>query len=196
MKNAGKMLVFGTLGLLGAGLLLSGCRPAPELTQAKAQAMIQAQYDQTPAAGADIVVDEQGLVQGVAANYWKRTKLYPNRYWADFTLTPEGEKAIKLQNGGDVIQWRPDSPGDKSFSAIVITTAANHPIARALKEIQDEMLPGVSTAKGVEFTEVVNLDGVPSALQDIAHNPGNRLSTQHQADFVLDRGVWKLHSIE
>jgi len=32
-------------------------------------------------------------------------------------------------------------------------------------------------------------------LQEIAHNPGNRLSTKRQADFTLEGGAWKLHSI-
>ena len=44
---------------------------------------------------------------GVTDKYWDRTKIYPNKFWADFNLTPDGKKALKLQNGGDVIQWRP-----------------------------------------------------------------------------------------
>jgi hypothetical protein len=58
---------------LGAGLLLTGCKTAPELTQANAQALIQAKYDQTPAVGANIAVSELGLAQGVTAKYWART---------------------------------------------------------------------------------------------------------------------------
>jgi hypothetical protein len=196
VKNAGKMLVLGTLGFLGAGLLLSGCKSAPELTQANAQALIQAKYDQAPAAGADIIVDELGLGQGVAANYWARTKVYPNRFWADFTLAPEGKKALKLQNGGDVIQWRPESADAKHYSVIVVTVAANHLKVRDLKDVQDETVPGVATAKGVGFNEAVNLDGVPGALENIAHNPGNQLSVKRQADFSFENGAWVLHSIE
>ena len=79
---------------------------------------------------------------------------------------------------------------------VVVTVAANHLKAHDVKDPQDEVLPGVSTAKGAEFTEGVNLDGVPDALQQIAHNPGNKLSTKRQADFALDGGAWKLHSIE
>jgi hypothetical protein len=41
----------------------------------------------------------------------------------------------------------------------------------------------------------VNLDGVPDALQQIAHNPGNKLSSKRQAEFALDGGAWKLVSI-
>lgn len=196
MKNAAKLFVLGILSFLGAGLLLSGCKSAPELTNAAAQALIQAKYDATPAEGVNITVDERGLEQGVTAKYWERTKLYPNKFWADFTLTPEGKKAVKLASGGDVIQWRPESETDKSFSAIVTTVAANHLKAHDLKDVQDETLPGVATAKGVQFIEGVNLEGVPDALQNIAHNPGNKLSTKRQADFSFEGGAWKLHSIE
>jgi hypothetical protein len=37
---------------------------------------------------------------------------------------------------------------------------------------------------------------VPAPLVNIAHNPGNRLSNKRQADFALENGGWKLHSIE
>ena len=45
-----------------------------------------------------------------------------------------------------------------------------------MKDPQDE----VGGTKSVVFTEAVNLDGVPDALQDIAHNPGNKLSTKRR----------------
>jgi len=196
VKNAGKLLVLGVLGFLGAGWLLSGCKSVPELTQAQAQALIQARYDQTPAVGADITITQQGLGQGVADGYWVRTKLYPNQFWADFTLTPEGKKVVKLPGGGDVIQWRPDSAANKNFLVIVTTVAASHLRARDLKDVQDETLPGVSTAKGVEYREAVNMDGVPEPLVNIAHNLGNQLSIRRMADFALENGAWKLHSIE
>jgi hypothetical protein len=196
VKNSVNVFVLGALGFLGACLLLSGCKSAPELTKTDAQALIQAKYDQTPAAGANITLNELGLGQGVTAKYWARTKLYPNNFWADFTLTPEGKKAVKLSDGSDVIQWRPENEADKSFSVMVATVAANHLKAHDLKDIQDETLPGVATAKGVQFIEGVNLTGVPGALANIAHNPGNKLSTKRQADFSYENGVWKLHSIE
>jgi len=196
VRNAAKLLVLGALSLLGTGLVLSGCKSAPDLSQADAQAMIQAKYDQTPAVGANITVDQLGLGQGVTAKYWDRTKLYPNKFWADFTLTPEGKKAVKLPDGSDVIKWRPLSETDKNFSVIVVTVAANHLKAHDLKDVQDETLPGIATAKGVQFTEGVNLDGVPGPLVNIAHNPGNKLSTKRQANFSLENGAWKLHSIE
>jgi hypothetical protein len=78
----------------------------------------------------------------------------------------------------------------------VVTVAANHLKARDIKEIQDETLAGVDIAKGASFTEAVDFTGVPEPLQDIAHNPGNKLSSTRQADFSLEGGVWKLHSIE
>jgi hypothetical protein len=192
VKNAGKLLVFGTLGILGVGLLLTGCKSTPELAKANAQALIQAKYDQTPAVGANVVVNERGLLQGINAKYWERTKAYPNRFWADFGIGPEGKKAFKLANGGEVIQWRPESEADKNFSVIVVTTAANHLKARDLQDAQDDGAGG----KTVEFTEAVNLDGVPAPLADIAHNPGNQLSAKRHANFAFADGAWKLASIK
>jgi len=190
------MKTFGAIALLGVGIFLTACKSAPELTQANALALIQAKYDQTPAVGASITVDNLGLKMGITDGYWTLTKVYPNRYWADYTLTDQGKKALKLKDGSNVIQWRPDNMGDKNFSVSVVTAAANHLKAHDIKEIQDEVVAGVDTAKGAQFTESVNLDGVPSPLQDIAHNPGNKLATKRQADFSLDGGAWKLHSIE
>jgi hypothetical protein len=196
VKNAGKIFLLATLISLGAGLLLSGCKSAPELTQDQAKALIQAKYDATPAVGANIVVDQIGLGEGLAAKYWERGVLYPNRYWADFKLTPEGKKAVTLPGGGDVLQWRPENAEDKRYSVVVVTVAANHLKALDLKDVQDETVPGVSISKGVQFSEAVNLDGVPAPLVGIAHNPGNKLSVKRQADFSFENGAWKLHSIE
>jgi hypothetical protein len=177
---------------MGTGLVLAGCKSAPDLAATNAQALIQAKYDATPAVGANITVSDLGMQQGATAGYWTRTKVYPNKYWGDFTLTPAGKKVLKLVGGGDVIQWRPDSPTDKKFVVVVVTVAANHLKAKDVKNIQDAAGGG----KSAEYTEAVNLDGVPDALQDIAHNPGNKLSTKRQADFVVDGGAWKLQSIE
>jgi hypothetical protein len=171
-------------------MVLAGCKSAPELTQAQALAMIQAKYDATPAVGANIIVNNDGMVQGATAKYWGRTTIYPNKYWADFTLTPEGKKVVKQTSGGDVIKWRPESPTDKNYSVVLVTVAANHLKAHDIKDIQD-----VGKTKTVTFTEAVDLTGVPDPLVAIAHNPGNQLSTSRQADFVLDGGAWKLDSI-
>jgi hypothetical protein len=190
VKNAVKVNVLLVLAIMGAGLFLAGCKSAPELTQAQALALIKAKYDATPAVGANIIVNNDGMVQGATAKYWSRTTNYPNNYWADFTLTPEGKKVVKQASGGDVIKWRPESPTDKKYSIVLVTVAANHLKALDIKDIQD-----VGKTKTVTFTEGVDLTGVPDALVGIAHNPGNQLSTTRQADFVLDGGAWKLDSI-
>jgi len=177
--------------MLGIGLLLSGCKSAPELTAAQAQALIQAKYDQDPPVGANITVNDLGMRQGVTAKYWDRSKAYPNKFWADFTLSPDGKKAVILPVTGDTIQWRPESPDDKNFSVVVTTVAKNHLKAHDVKDPQDE----VGGTKSAVFNEAVDLTGVPPALQDMAHNPGNRLSTKRTATFALDGGAWKLQSI-
>jgi hypothetical protein len=191
VKNAVKMQALGALVLLGAGLWMAGCKAAPELTQAQALTMIQAKYDQTPAAPANITVNDRGMQQGVTAKYWFETKRYPNGYWGDFTLTPDGKKVLKLAGGGDVIQWRPDSPTDTRFVVVVETMAANHLKARDVGQIET-----VGDTRIASFTEDVNLDGVPDALQNIAHNPGNKLSALRQGTFVLVNDAWSLQSIE
>jgi hypothetical protein len=191
VKNAVKRQALGALVLLGAGLWMAGCKAAPELTQAQALTMIQAKYDQTPAVPAHITVNDRGMQQGVAAKYWFETKRYPNGYWGDFTLTPDGKKVLKLASGGDVIQWRPDSPTDTRFVVVVESMAANHLKARDVGQIET-----VGDTRIASFTEGVNLDGVPDALQNIAHNPGNKLSALRQGTFVLVNGAWSLQSIE
>lgn len=196
MKNVGKMLVLGMVGFLCAGLLLSGCKQAPELTKANALALIQAKYDQMPAAGIAIAVDEKGLKDGVAAKYWDRSRAYPNRFWGDFPLTADGKKVLKLADGSDTIKWRPENASDKNYSVVVTSVVANHLKVQDLQDAQDEVLPGVDTAKGVDFIESQNLDGLPSALQGIASNPVNKLTTKRHADFAFENGAWKLHSIE
>ena len=190
MNNTRKMLVLGTLSFLSVGWLLGGCKSAPELTQANAQALIQAKYDQSPAVGAYIVVDQQGLARGVTAKYWERTKLYPNKFWADFTLAPEGKKVLSLQKGGDVIHWQPLNAGDKDYTFTVVTLVANHAKAHVTGDPQDD----VGQTKTVTYEENTNLDGVPNDLKIMSSGLGNRLSTKHVATFALDAGAWKLQS--
>jgi hypothetical protein len=177
---------------MGAGLLFTGCKSAPELTAAQAQAMIQAKYDQAPAVGANIAVDDLGMRMGATDKYWNRTTIYPNRFWADFKLTDDGKKALKLQDGSDVIKWRPDNADDKGYTIVVVTMAANHLKARDVQDPQDEV-GGMKTAV---YSEAVSLDGVPGPLQDIAHTPPNKLSTKKTATFGLDGGAWKLTGIQ
>ncbi|HUB19204.1 MAG TPA: hypothetical protein VL990_11265 [Acidobacteriaceae bacterium] len=195
MSYAFGMKTLSATALLGMGLVLAGCKSAPDLTQAQAQSMIQAKYDQAAPVGVTVVVSDLGMRQGAVAKLWDRTKIYPNRIWADFKLTDEGKKAVKLANGGDVIEWRPQSQNDTSYSITVTTAAANHLKAINVGQPQDEMLPGADTAKGVDYTEGVDLTGVPDALQQIAHNPGNQLSTKRHADFALVNGAWTLKGI-
>ena len=195
MRQALNLKVLGVAAFLGAGLLLSGCKSVPELTATQALTLIQAKYNETPPSGASIAVNDLGMREGITAKYWDRTTIYPNKYWADFTLTAEGKKAVKLQNGGNVIQWRPESASDANYSIVVVTAASNPRKAHDVTDIQDEVVADGTTGKSAAFTESVDLAGVPDALQGIAHNPGNKLSTKRQADFVLDGGAWKLKAI-
>lgn len=196
VKNTLNLKVIGIVGMLGASMLLAGCKSAPPLDKAQAQAMIQAKYDQAAPAGVNIVVNDQGMGEGVIAKYWVETKRYPNGYWGDFTLTPDGKKLVKLQGGGDVIQWHPTTVKDPHYNVILVTLATHHLKVRDITDPQDEILPGADTAKGADYSEAVDLTGIPAPLQDIAHNPGNLLSIRRHADFALENGAWKLHSTE
>ena len=173
------------------GLGLSGCKSAPELTASQAQALIQAKYDQTPPVGANVTVDDLGMRMGVTAKYWDRIEGLSEQVLGRLHPDAGRQEGNQAQGGGEVIQWRPESADDKSFSVVVVTVAANHLKAPSDSDPQDE----VGGTKSVVFTEAVNLEGVPSALQDIAHNPGNKLSSKKTATFALENGAWKLASI-
>jgi len=187
-----KMQALITLGVLGAGLALTGCKSAPPLSKDQALALIQAKYDAEAAAPFTIAVDDMGMQEGVTAKYWVGLKRYPNGYWGDFKLTPDGKKVLTLVGGGDTIQWRPDGPKDDHFMVAVATVATNHLKARDIGDLQDQ--PGGS--KMADYTEDVVLTGVPDPLQGIAHNPGNQLSSKRTAVFVLNNGVWTVQSID
>ncbi len=177
-------------------MILAGCKSAPELTKDEALKLVQAKYDATAPTGVTVVVNDDGMVQGATGKLWERVKVYPNKYWADFKLTDTGKKAIKLASGGDTIEWRPNSPTDKSFTVTVTTIAANHLKARNLDGIDDTTVVGVDTAKAAHFNEVVDLTGVPNVVQQIAHNPGNELSQKRTAEFAYANGAWTLHDIK
>ena len=194
MSNSLRICAIAAISALFAGLGMSGCGSTPDLTKATALALIQANYDQQPAKGVTIEVDQMGLKQGLAANYWKLTKIYPNNRWADYTLTDVGKKALTLDAGGDVIQWRPETGNESHF--FVTTVAANHLKAKEVQDAQDEVVPGVSTAKSTVFTESVVLTNVPQPLQDMLHNPGNKPSSKRHADFALNGDAWSVHSIQ
>jgi len=193
------MLNWKTLGVVavfGAGLAVSGCKSAPELSKDQALKMVQDKYDQTAPVGVNILVNDAGMQQAAKAKLWDRTKVFPNKLWADFKLTAEGKKTVTLPGGGDTIEWRPASLEDKNYTIVVTTVAANHLKAKDMGDLQDEMLPGADTAKAGKYTEAVNLTGVPDVLQQIAHTPGNKLSVRKQADFALENGNWVLKRIE
>jgi hypothetical protein len=186
----------GVVAVVGAGLVVAGCKSAPELSKDQALKMVQDKYDQTAPVGTNILVNDAGMQQGAKSKLWDRTKVFPNKLWADFKLTAEGKKAVTLPGGGDTIEWRPASLEDKSYTVVVTTVAANHLKAKDIGDLQDEMLPGADTAKAGKYTEAVNLTGVPDLLQQIAHTPGNKLSLRKQADFALENGSWVLKRIE
>jgi hypothetical protein len=196
MKNAVKMQVLSAMVLLAAGVFVAGCKSAPPLSAQQAQTMIQAKYDQAAPAPITITLKDAGMVQGVTAKYWNRTKVYPNHLWADFTLTPDGKKLVSVPGGGDVIQWRPMNVGDPHYAVNVNTITATRLKAINVRNVQSEVLPGASNAMGADYDEVVDFTGVPAPLAAIGHNPGNQISIQRHADFALENGAWVLKSTE
>ncbi|UWZ86260.1 hypothetical protein [Occallatibacter riparius] len=194
MKSILRVFASGVVTAGVAGLLMTGCKSAPDLSKDNAASLIQSHYDSQPPAGVTITVDKKGLQQGLTAGYWKLTKIYPKQQgWADYTVTDEGKKAFKLQSGGDVIEWRPGADGEYHF--LVTTLTATTMRAKDVSDPQNEHLADAKTAKSVKYTESVNLTGVPQPLQDIAHNAGNKLSSKKQADLAYEDGAWKVHGI-
>jgi hypothetical protein len=190
------MKVLGAVALLVAGTALTGCKSAPELSETQALSLIQAKYDQMAPAAVTLVVDDLGMRQGATGKLWDRTKIYPNKFWADFKLTDEGKKVVKLTNSGDVIEWRPASDQDTNYSVTMSIVPVSHLQAHNLENLQDEMIDGIGTAKGADYSEVVDLSGMPEPIQQIGRNPGNRLSARRHADFSLENGTWTLHAIK
>jgi hypothetical protein len=191
VKNAGKIQTLAVLVLLGAAGFLAGCKSAPDLTQDQAKAMIQAKYDKDPGTVFNIAVNDAGMQQGVNAKYWLGVKRYPNGYWGDFKLTPDGVKIVKLQNGGDTIQWRPEGPNDPNYTIIVVPL-----VPSKLKMRNPGDVETVADTRTVTYMEDVDLSNLPAPLQAIADNPSNKLSTKRMATFTLANGAWTLESIE
>ncbi len=54
----------------------------------------------------------------------------------------------------------------------------------------------IADTRTVTYMEDVDLSSLPAALQAIAQNPGNKLSTQRVATFALANGAWTLQSIQ
>ena len=191
MKNAVKIQTLAALVLLGAGGFLAGCKSAPDLTQDQANTMIQAKYDKDPGTVFNIAVNDRGMQQGVHANYWLGVKRYPNGYWGDFKLTPDGMKVVKLQSGGDTIQWRPEGPNDPNYTIIVVPLTPSKLKMRSPGDVQT-----IADTRTVTYMEDVDLSNLPAPLQGIADNPANKLSTKRMATFTLANGAWTLQSIE
>ncbi len=191
MKNAVKVQALAALVLLGVSGFLAGCKSAPELTKDQATAMIQAKYDKDPGTVFNIAVNDRGMQQGVHANLWLGVKRYPNGYWGDFKLTPDGVKVLKLQGGGDTIQWRPDGPSDPTYTVIVIPLVTSKLKTHGIGDVQT-----IADTRTVTYMEDVDLSSLPAGLQAIAQNPGNKLSTQRVATFALANGAWALQSIQ
>jgi hypothetical protein len=165
------------------------------MTQDQAKAMIQAKYDKDPGTVFNIAVNDRGMQQGVHANYWLGVKRYPNGYWGDFKLTPDGVKVLKLQSGGDTIQWRPDGPTTdpkySNYAIVVVPLVTSKLKTRNIGDVQT-----IADTRTVTYVEDVDLSGLPAPLQAIAQNPGNKLSTQRVATFTLVNEAWTLKSIE
>ena len=191
MKRAVRIQALAVLALLSAGGFLAGCKSAPDLTQDQAKAMIQAKYDSGPGTVFNIAVDDVGMQKGVHANYWAGVKRYPNGYWGDFKLTPDGAKVVKLQSGGDTIQWRPEGPKDPTYTIIVVPLTASKLKLHSMGDVQT-----IADTRTVTYMEDVDLGNLPAPLQGIAQNPANKLSTKRMATFNLANGAWTLQSIE
>jgi len=191
VRNGLRLQALAVLVLTATGWLLAGCKAAPELTSDQAKTLIQAKYDKDPGFVYNVSVDDRGMQLGVHANYWLGVKRYPNGYWGDFKLTDEGKKAVKLPNGGDVIQWRPEGPSDAHYVIVVVPLAVSHLKVRGAGDVES-----LGDTKTVAYMEDVDLTGMPDALQNIAHNAVNKLSTKRVATFVVTDGAWALKSIE
>jgi hypothetical protein len=176
-------------------VMATGCKP--DLSNDQALALIQADYDHRAPAPMVLNLDQTGLQDGLTAKYWALSRLYPNnKLWADYTLTDEGKKLVKLASGKDVIEWRQDPKGDFQYE---ITTIAPLKLkAREVKEIRDEIVPGVKgPGKVVVFMETKDVTALPDALQAIArNNPKNKIAAKRQADMALENGAWVFHAME
>jgi hypothetical protein len=195
VKNAVKVQALAALVLLGVSGFLAGCKSAPELTKDQATAMIQAKYDKDAGTVFNIAVDDPGMQKGVHSNYWLLVKRYPNGYWGDFKLTPDGVKVLKLQGGGDTIQWRPDGPATdqrySNYTIVVIPLVASKLKTHNIGDVQT-----IADTRTVTYMEDVDLSNLPAGLQAIADNPANKLSTKRMATFALANGAWALQSIQ
>lgn len=194
MKRASIFRISAAFLIVSAGLVVTACKSTPPLSQADAQKMIQAYYDQQPPEPIHIYVDYTGLKQGVDAKYWKVVKTFPaNKNWGDLDLTDEGKKAYKLEDGSSTIHWRPDEQNKGHF--YLSTVQMTHPKISEVTDPVDDVVPGVETAKSCKFTQTDNLEGLPKTVNQMAHDVGNSLTQRHTAEFALENGAWKVHDI-
>jgi hypothetical protein len=183
----------GAMALLGAGLLVfAGCKSAPPLTQQDALAMVQAKYDKAPAEPISFVISDLGMRKGIVAKYWAETKKYPNGYWADFKVTPDGAKVVKVSSSDNTIQWHPASSSDKTYVVAASTVPTVHHKIKDMSSLEDAG-SGVKTAT---YSEIDVLDALPSGLRDIIEDPNNKISTKRTAIFSLVDNKWQLQSIQ
>ena len=190
MKIAVKMQALLALAVLGSVVTLSGCKSGPDLTKDQAQALIQAKYDAMPGAKLDIAVGDRGMQAAVKAGYLLGLKKYPNGYWADFKLSPEGVKALTVP-GGETIQWRPTAPDDPHYAITMTTVGLTKLKARDLGDVTP-----AGDNKTVSYTEDLNLTKLPAGIQEMAHTPGNKLNSKKTATFNLVNGAWAVQSID
>jgi hypothetical protein len=194
VKSVLKLQLWGAVLIMGAGLVATGCKSAPPLSQADAQKLIQAYNDQQPPIPIHIYVDYVGLKQGVDAKYWKVVKAFPaNKNWGDLELTDAGKKVYKLEDGTTSIHWRPDEQNKGHF--YVDTVQGSHPKISEVSEPQDDVVPGADTAKSCKFTATADLDALPEPVKQMAHLQGNILTGRHTAEFTVENGAWKVHGI-
>ena len=194
MKSVVNFRFLSAVLVMGAGLAVTGCKSAPHLTQDDAQKLIEAYYAQQPPEPIHVYVDYTGLKQGIDAKYWKVGKVFPaNKNWGDLDLTDEGKKVYKLDDGSTTIHWRPDDQNKGHF--YLTTVQATQPKINEVADPQDDVVPGVDTAKSCKFTANSNLEGMPDTVKQMAHDVGNILTERKTAEFALDNGSWKVHAI-
>jgi len=142
VKNAGKMKVLGGLAILGAGLLLNGCKHVPDFTAANAQALIQADYDSKrlrarlskSTIGLEAGVDGQLLEADEGLSQQNVGRLHAHGRW---------QEGVDASRGRRRDQWRPDQIASASPHFYVVTMAAKPFKAKDVQDPQDEVLPGV-----------------------------------------------------
>jgi hypothetical protein len=100
-------------------------------------------------------------------------------------------KVLKLESGGDTIQWRPDGPNDPNYTIIVVPLVPSKLKMRNPGDVQT-----IADTRTVTYMEDADLSNLPAPMQALADNPANKLSMKRMATFTLANGAWTLQSIE